>query len=51
MANITRCSGEGCDIKHTCFRFIDEPNKHLDNMFIGSPVKFGDCEYYINKNK
>jgi len=50
MADITKCTGEHCESKHTCYRYTAKPNEHYQSMFIGSPIKFGGCEYYINKN-
>lgn len=50
MADITKCTGKGCESKHTCYRYTAKPNEHYQSVFIGSPIKFGGCEYYINKN-
>lgn len=50
MADMTKCSGKGCKLKDTCFRYVDKPNEYYQSMFIGVPINYEGCEYYINKN-
>jgi len=50
MADITKCTGEGCESKHTCYRYTAKSNKHYQSFFISPPINSGGCEYYINKN-
>lgn len=50
MADITMCTGKGCEAKHTCYRFTAKPNELLQSWFMESPIKDGGCEWYINKN-
>ncbi len=50
MADITMCTGKGCEAKVTCYRFTAKPNKYRQSYFMGVPDINGGCEYYINHN-
>ena len=47
MTDITKCTGEGCPLKETCYRFT-APTDMYQSFFVGVPVKHGQCEYYWN---
>ena len=49
MADITMCTGEGCEARVTCYRFTAIPHER-QSYFIGVPDINGGCEYYINNN-
>jgi len=48
MADITMCSGEGCELKDTCLRFTAKPNEHRQSYFFNPPINSGECKFYIN---
>ena len=50
MTDITKCKGEGCEAKNTCYRFTATTSKY-QAYFTESPIKNGECEYYINHNR
>jgi len=50
MADITMCTGEGCEAKETCYRFKANPNKYRQSYFAKPPIINNGCEYYINNN-
>ena len=50
MPDITKCRGEGCEAKNTCYRFTATPSMR-QSYFTESPDLNGGCEYYINNNR
>ena len=46
MADISMCSGDGCEAKHTCYRFTAKPGLAWQSYFTVPPIKDGGCEYY-----
>lgn len=46
MADITMCSGVGCDISHKCYRHIAKPDKMLQSYFAEPPIKNGECDMF-----
>jgi hypothetical protein len=46
MADITKCSGDGCPKKETCFRFTAEADPRWQSMFVQPPLEDGICEMY-----
>lgn len=51
MADITKCTGEGCKSKHTCYRYTAKLKiNYYQSFFMSPPINSGGCEYYINKN-
>lgn len=47
MPDITMCNGIGCDLKSTCYRYKAEPSKYMQSYFMKSPIKDGQCDYYL----
>ena len=47
MTDISKCTGEGCALKETCYRFIASAGMY-QSFFFGVPIKNGQCEYYWN---
>jgi hypothetical protein len=45
MSDITKCSGEGCPAKDTCYRFT-APSGMLQSFFVTPPIEDGECEMY-----
>lgn len=45
MADITKCTGRGCDLRETCYRFT-APKGMWQSYFMTSPIKDGECEMY-----
>lgn len=48
MSDITKCSGEGCPVKQSCYRFLATPNEFIQSYFSESPYSEGkkDCDHY-----
>lgn len=47
MPDISKCKGEGCPLKETCYRFTVEPNKFMQSYFMNAPIKEDNtCDYY-----
>lgn len=46
MADISKCNGDKCDQKNTCYRFLVESNEYKQSWFAPdhTPTK---CDYYI----
>jgi hypothetical protein len=49
MTDITKCTGEGCPLKETCYRFTSETGMY-QSFFFGVPIKNGKCEYHWLRN-
>lgn len=50
MPDITMCSGDGCRIRSTCYRFNAKPCEFRQSYFVEPPVKEdGDCDYYWHR--
>jgi len=49
MTDITKCTGKGCPLKETCYRFTAHEEIY-QSFFVGVPIKNGQCEYYWNTN-
>ena len=49
MADISMCSGDGCEAKHTCYRFTAKPSEY-QSYFAATPIENEGCEYYWNNN-
>lgn len=46
MADITKCSGDGCPKKETCFRFTAETDPLRQSTFAEPPLEDGVCKMY-----
>ena len=49
MTDISKCTGEGCSLKETCYRFTAKTGMY-QSFFFGVPIKNGQCEYYWDIN-
>jgi hypothetical protein len=49
MADITKCKGEGCPIKESCYRFTAEASKYMQSYFFTPPFDGKTCEMYWGK--
>ena len=47
MADISMCEGNGCEVKHTCYRFTAKPSNY-QSYFAPTTIEEDGCEYYIN---
>jgi len=45
MTDITKCSGENCPMKESCYRYTAEADT-MQSYFIEPPIKDGKCEHY-----
>lgn len=50
MVDICMCSGEGCPLKESCYRYKAKPSEYLQSYFGDIPYDFDkeNCEYYWN---
>ena len=49
MADIAKCTGRGCDLRETCYRFT-APKGMWQSYFMNPPIKDGECEMYWGTN-
>jgi hypothetical protein len=49
MTDITKCKGDGCHVKGTCYRFTATAGWH-QSYFMNPPIKDGECEMYWDTN-
>ena len=49
MPDISKCTGEECPLKETCYRFTS-PAGMYQSFFMTPPIKNGKCEYYWSQN-
>lgn len=49
MADITMCSGEGCDMKLECYRHTANGDKY-QYYFVNPPIENGKCEMFWDNN-
>jgi hypothetical protein len=45
MSDITKCSGAGCDLKDTCYRYT-APASMWQSFFMKPPIDNGKCKMY-----
>jgi len=50
MTDITKCTGEGCELKETCYRFT-APTGMYQSMFVEVPIEDNNCNYYWKTNE
>ena len=51
MTDITKCTGDCCALKETCYRFTATTGMY-QSFFFKVPIRNGKCEYYWdNKTK
>ncbi len=47
MADITMCSGDGCSMKHECYRHTAPPSEYWQSMFVDPPLnEDGSCDMF-----
>ena len=51
MADITMCSGKGCDLKDKCYRFTAPKSEFRQSYFCEPPIKDGKCDMYWDNTK
>lgn len=53
MTDITKCTGDQCQLKESCYRFIATSNKLWQSMFSKVPYnkKKRQCDFYWKFNK
>ena len=49
MTDITKCTGDGCALKETCYRFTATTGMY-QSFFFGVPIRNGKCESYWNSD-
>lgn len=49
MTDITKCIGEGCDLKETCYRFTSATGMY-QSFFFEVPIRNGKCDYYWSQD-
>jgi len=51
MADISMCSGKGCELKETCYRFKAKPNEYRQAYFFNAPKSSPtNCIYYWDRS-
>jgi hypothetical protein len=45
MADITKCSGEGCPFKQDCYRFTADASDY-QSWFMEVPIKDDECDMF-----
>jgi hypothetical protein len=50
MADITKCKGEGCPIKESCYRFTAEASDFRQSYFLTPPFDGKTCDVYWGKH-
>lgn len=48
MSDISKCKGDDCELKNTCYRFIVAPDPYQQSYFIEPPYQKedGSCDFY-----
>ena len=46
MPDITMCTGVGCPLKETCYRYKAKPDEYWQSFFMKPPFEKGKCEHY-----
>lgn len=46
MPDITMCTGVGCPLKETCYRYKAKPDEWWQSFFMTPPFEKGKCEHY-----
>ena len=47
MADITKCSGDYCELRETCFRYKAKDNAYRQSYFVNQPnANSYDCDMY-----
>ena len=50
MVDVTKCTGEDCNLKNVCYRFRAKPGK-LQSYFIEIPIQEdGSCDYFVSSD-
>jgi hypothetical protein len=49
MSDITKCSGQGCPHKESCYRFT-APQGELQSYFVDPPLDGDNCDMYWGPN-
>ena len=45
MVDISKCEGDGCEIRSDCYRFTAKANEHRQS-YMKPPTVGKNCEYY-----
>jgi hypothetical protein len=49
MSDITKCKGEGCPLKESCYRYTSDISM-LQSYFITLPYKDQECDMYWSES-
>lgn len=47
MPDISMCTGVGCPLKETCYRYKAKPNEYWQSFFMKPPFEKGKCDHYL----
>lgn len=50
MADITMCTGAGCEDKASCYRYTALPTPMRQSFFAAPPGTNRDCDYFWKNN-
>ena len=48
MADISMCSGEGCNVLHLCYRYTAVADKYRQSYIMPAYSADESCEFYID---
>lgn len=51
MPDISKCTGRGCPIKDSCYRYTVEPGFRQSYLAVPPVDSNGECEYYWKNGK
>jgi hypothetical protein len=47
VADISKCKGQGCNIKNTCYRFLADADDYMQSYIKGNVSDDGEyCDHY-----
>ena len=46
MPDVAMCRGEGCAVKHLCYRHVAKPSQHLQAYLSTPPGRDASCDYF-----
>lgn len=46
MADITKCTGDYCELKESCYRYKAKDNEYRQAYYIKAPIKNNKCNEY-----
>lgn len=51
MVDIAKCSGNGCEKRDSCYRYVAPADTYYQSYFQTPPIEDGECQFYWNTEK